>query len=217
MKFADLPDKLNRLSKRPPFLILQTILDRIPGCPFHIGKFYTLELAAERAKRMRGFGSVREGGPQDVAGMCLLENKEALFRQRFTAGERCVVAVDKDEIVGYEWFCLKPLYIEECSSYRLNIPQDTIYAYDALVKPAYRLRGIWQLFKKHLLDQGRRIGRDNILTLIDHDNTPSLKAHLRFGFVIVKQIKMLRFLNKSFFFEKHIDQGAVRSPAVERG
>jgi GNAT superfamily N-acetyltransferase len=217
MKLADLPDKLNRLSKRPPFLILQTILDRIPGCPLRLGKFYTLELAAARAKLMRGFGSVREGGPQDVAGMCLLENKEALFRKRFTAGERCVVAVDKGQIVGYEWFCLKSLYIEECSSYRLDIPHDTIYAYDALVNPAYRLRGIWVSFKKYLLDEGRRIGRDKLLTLVDHENTPSLKAHLRFGFVIVEQVKMLRLLNRSFFFEKPIDQGAVRLPAVQRG
>lgn len=188
-----------------PLLIAQALIDRIPGRPFQIAKLFILELPEAPAKNMRGFGGVRGAEPKDIPGMCLLENKEELFRKRFAAGDRCVVAVDGEQIVGYQWFSAEPFQVEERFNYKFEIPNDTIFSFDALIKPEYRLRGIWMLLQKFILETGLCMGRQKIRVFVDYGNNPSLKAHLRLGYVIVRQILVLRWFRKIFFQEKEID------------
>lgn len=188
-----------------PLLIAQALIDRIPGRPFQIAKLFILELPEAPAKKMRGFGGVRGAEPKDIPGMCLLENKEELFRKRFAAGDRCVVAVDGEQIVGYQWFSAEPFQVEERFNYKFEIPNDTIFSFDALIKPEYRLRGIWMLLQKFILETGLCMGRQKIRVFVDYGNNPSLKAHLRLGYVIVRQILVLRWFRKIFFQEKEID------------
>lgn len=194
--------RIKNLVKQPPFLIVKDLLNRIPGRPFRIARFFLLSLSAPATIAVRGFGVVREGTHADVAGMCLLEDKRELFNNRFNEGESCVVAVHAGLIVGYEWFSDKAFHLEERFKYRLEIPKDSIYAYDAFIKREYRLRGIWVLFQKYILDQLRILGRKRIITMVDYGNDASLKAHLRFGYVKTRAVQYVRILNKIFFSEK---------------
>jgi GNAT superfamily N-acetyltransferase len=191
---------------KSPLLIAQALIDRIPGHPFQMAKLFILELPEAPATNMRGFGGVRGAEPKDIPGMCLLEhNKEELFRKRFATGDRCVVAVDGEQIVGYQWFSAEPFQVEERFNYKFEIPNDTIYSFDALIKPEYRLRGIWMLLQKFILEAGLCMGRQKIRVFVDYGNNPSLKAHLRFGYVIVSQILVLRWFRKTFSRERKID------------
>lgn len=196
--------RIKNLVNQPPFLIVQDLLNRIPGHPFQVTRFFLLSLSDPAENAMRGFGSVREGTPADVAGMRLLEDKEALFCRRFEEGEFCVVAVHDGRIVGYVWFSDKAFHLEERFKYRLEIPEDSIYAYDGFIKREYRLRGIWVLFQKYMLDQLRILGRKRIIAMVDYGNDASLKTHLRFGYVKTRDVHHVRFLDKNFFSEKLI-------------
>lgn len=205
MGFSKWGEKFKKFIHKPPFLMAQALMDKIPGRPIQIAKLIILELPEAPAKNMRGFGRIRRAEPKDIPEMCLLENKEELFRKRFASGEHCFVAVDGEEIVGYEWFSTKPFHVEERFNYALEIPSNAIYAFDTLIKPEYRLRGIWMLFQKFTLETGLRMGRQKIRVFVDYGNNPSLKAHLRFGYVIVSQVLVVRGFGKTFSREKEID------------
>jgi len=195
-------ERIRNLVKQPPFLIVQDLLNRIPGRPLGVARFFLLSLSGPPENTVRGFGAVREGTPDDVAGMCQLENKREIFTTRFKEGEYCVVAVHDTRIIGYEWFSDKAIHMEDRFRYRLEIPEDTLYAYDGFVKREYRLRGIWVLFQKYMLEQLRTLGRQKILTMVDFDNDNSLRTHLRFGYVKTRDVHHVRFLNRRFFREK---------------
>jgi GNAT superfamily N-acetyltransferase len=206
MEFSIWGNKINKFIYKPPLLIAQALIDRIPGHPFQIAKLFILELPEAPAKNMRGFGGVREAEPKDIPGMCLLENnKEKLFRKRFAAGDRCVVAVDGEQIVGYQWFSAAPLHVEERFNYKFEIPNDTIYSFDALIKPEYRLRGIWMLLQKFILKAGLCMGRKKIRVFVDYGNNSSLNTHLRFGYTIVSQVLVVRGFRKILSREKKIN------------
>lgn len=195
-------ERIRNLVKQPPFFIVQKLLNRIPGRPLSVSRFFLLSLSDPATTAVRGFGTVREGTPDDVAGMCQLENKREIFTTRFKAGEYCVVAVHDTRIIGYEWFSDKAFHLEDRFRYRLEIPQDALYAYDGFIKREYRLRGIWVLFQKYMLEQLRIRGRNRIITMVDYGNDNSLKTHLRFGYVKTRDIRHLRFLNRRFFNEQ---------------
>lgn len=199
--------RIRNVVKQPPFLIVQGLLNRVPGRPFRVARFFLLSLSEPATSIARGFGSVREGTVADVAGMCLLEDKEKVFCTRFEDGELCVVAVHDGRIIGYEWFSDKAFHLEGRYKYRIEIPEDSIYAYDGFIQREYRLRGIWVLFQKYLLDQLQLLRRKRIIAMVDHGNDASLKAHLRFGYVVLKEVFYCRVFSRDSFTEKVFGKG----------
>ena len=203
--FSSWAKKLKNFINQPSFFTVQILLTKIPGRPLQIARFFVLEFPGTTAKTMRSSVNVRKGELTDIEGMCLLENKEDLFRKRFAQGELSVVAVHDGEVVGYEWFSTKPMHVEERFNYQLEIPEDTIFAFDALIKREYRLRGIWLLFQKFKLETGNALGRQKIMTMVDYGNNPSLKAHLRFGYRVIRNVLRVRVFSKNYFLEKQLD------------
>lgn len=194
--------KIKNLLHQPPFLILKDVLDKIPGCPVRVSWFMVLELPGSDVKTLRECGTVRAGTVADVPGMCLLENKHELFLNRFAEGESCVVAVRDDAVVGYLWFSGKAFHREQRYNYRLEIPQDSIYSYDCFIHRDFRLRGIWVLFQKYMLEQATRLGRKNIIAMIDYGNDASVKTHLRFGYLIKRNIFWVRCFCTDYFLSR---------------
>ena len=136
--------------------------------------------------------------------MCILENKDpGLFKKRFKSGDSCVVAINEAQmIVGYEWFSYKGVHVEERLGYHVTIPQDSVYVFDCFIKPEFRSRGIWVLFKKYIQEQAGELGRERITTMIYQGNDVSLKAHLRYGFIISRSVTCIRVIHKWIFREK---------------
>ena len=148
---------------------------------------------------------IREADAEDISPMCLLENKRGLFEKRFSAGERCILAVKGEQIIGYEWISTKNIHIEERYNYPLKVPDDAVYAYDALIKPEYRRQGIWSSLQKYTIYTASCDGRKKVMVMVDHDNQISIQAHLRFGYVFSKKVQIFILLGKVFFREKKIN------------
>ena len=208
MTSSRLIKKLQNHIKQPPYFIIQALLNRIPYRPLQVAKFFVLDLEKLNLKTIRGLGVVREGSPADVPGMCILENKdESVFLKRFNEGEFCSVAILDGVVIGYVWFSDKPFHLEERFRYRLFVPDDAVYAYDGFISRENRLAGTWPLLMKHLLDRAQMLGRRKLVAMIDYGNDPSLKAHLRFGFNVYRQVLWIRVLKQDYFCEKNIAPG----------
>jgi len=207
-RLKELRDRISRLQKEPPFVILQTLLSKVPFQPVGVGWFYALQfngVPMRNPRLKRGPGDVRGGTLGDIEGMARCENKrEEIFLRRLTNGDHCAVAIINDRIVGYEWFCDKPFHLEERYLHRVNIPSDAIYAYDAYILHEYRLRGLWLKFKEYLADLMQKLGRNKIITMIEYGNRLSMNTHLRFGFKPYRSVLVIKFFGKKIFIERSI-------------
>ncbi len=195
-------NRIMNLRKDPPFIIFQTILDKATWRSLQVRRFFFLFYnGVPEVRNPRGPGEVRKGMSSDVDGMAGFENKKELFSRRFSVNDHCIVAVANGKIVGYEWFTDKSYHIEERYRYKINIPADSVYAYDAYISPEYRMCGFWLKFKMAMAGMMRQLGRHRIITMIDYENSISMNTHLRFGFIPFKNILVIRVLGKNFFRE----------------
>lgn len=184
------------------FLQFKLIIEKIFGFCLRVNKFNILVLSNYPDKKIRGFGEIREASPKDIPGMCLLVNKGHVFEQWFSDGNHCIVAIHENEIIGYEWYSTKPFHVEDRFMYKLMIPSDAIYLFDAFINPAYRLRGTWVLFKKYFMEKSVEIGRNKIFVMIDFSNIKSLKTHMRFGFELTEEVLVYKVFGKYWHSNK---------------
>ena len=198
--------KLINFIKKPLFIELQSILNLVPFRPLRVSRSFMLILHSVPEKKCkRGVKIIRMGTSEDIPSLCSLEDKPEIYKRWFDRGEHCVVAIDNDLIVGVEWFSSANFYKEENSGYVITIPQDSIYSFSAFIKENYRIRGIWIQFKIFIHEWMKAKGRKKIVTLIDYGNNHSLRTHVRFGFVIIKDIFTVSFFGFNFFFQKEVN------------
>jgi GNAT superfamily N-acetyltransferase len=160
---------------------------------------------------------VRDATLKDMEGIAGCQNTPQAFLNRFHARDYCAVAVAEGRIVGYQWFCDHPCHVEERYSYRIALPPDTIYTYDAFILPEYRLTGIWMKFHSwYLRELMQRLDKKRILTMVDHGNLLSMNTHLRFGYRPVRKVLVTKAFGKSFFLNAPLRQsvGAQRSGGI---
>lgn len=72
---------------------------------------------------------------------------------------------------------------------------DEIYVCDWVIDKEYRGKKIGQKLYEHLIGE---VGKKPIVSFIDPKNIPSLEAHLKLGFKIVKKIKNPYALNEGY-------------------
>jgi ribosomal protein S18 acetylase RimI-like enzyme len=72
---------------------------------------------------------------------------------------------------------------------------DEIYVCDWVIDKEYRGKKIGQKLYEHLIND---VEEKAIVSFIDPENTPSLDAHLKLGFKIVKKIKNPYVLNEGY-------------------
>lgn len=189
-----------RLRGTPLFLLLQKALRQVPLRPIDIGKLCFLRLDKVPhvpGSHLRGAGIVRPGTLDDLDALVALRDQRTVFLERFAAGDYCAVAEVGGRVIGYEWFCDRPIHREEAWGYRISIPDGFVYAYDAYIDPAYRNTGVWLRFKAYLGDLMTKLDKRGVLTFVDYGNRASLGTHLRFGFkpaVSVLTLKVLGLL-----------------------
>jgi GNAT superfamily N-acetyltransferase len=190
------------------FAIVREILQRIPFKPLDINGLYFMEYAGlppAAANLQRSRANVRSATLGDLEGLAACQNTRDAFLRRFSSNDYCVVAVFDGRVVGYEWFCDKPLYVEERYSLEIAVPSDGIYAYDGFILPEHRLAGIWVKFQSvYLRELMQKLHRQKIVTIIDYGNSLSMNTHLRFGFKLVRKIFVIRIFGKSFFFKRSL-------------
>lgn len=199
--------RLERFRSLPLLTKIHLVLKRIPFQPVEVSRFFVLSLDAfpERFASRR-VGGLRLATKEDIPKLCLLQNKPEVFAGWLDRGEHCVVALAGDEIVGFNWFSSAEFYIEDLSGFRLAIPSDTIYAFDAFLKENYRLRGKWVqflIFMKQWMDTA---GKTRMITMVDFGNDPALKPLFRFGFKVTQDVLGLAVLGRRWFWRRSVGQ-----------
>ena len=200
------------LCRTPPLLILQKVLRRLPVRPFDVGKLCFLRFEGPPrvpSSMLRGRATVRRAVPADIDGLARLQDKRTTFQARFAEGDHCVVAVAGARIVGYEWFCDRPVHHESAWGYDIAIPAGTVYAYDAYIDPAYRNSGVWLRFKVYLSDWMRATGKAAVLTFVEYGNLPSYRTHVRFGFTPSETVVAVKILGLTLFKRAPADRDPV--------
>jgi GNAT superfamily N-acetyltransferase len=184
------------------------VLQRIPFQPLDMNVLYLLEYSGvppEHAALRRVRAEVRRATPKDIPAMAVCQNTPMAFRNRFRTGDDCVIAIVRNQVVAFAWFCRKPVHTEERYSYPLYIPRDTVYAYDAFILPEHRRTGIWLKFiAVYLRELMCKAGRNRILIFIDYGNCLAMRTHLRFGFRIVRTIFIVKILGKSYWSSRNL-------------
>lgn len=202
------------LRRRPLLVHLGSLLRLIPFRPLEINCLYLLEyngLPPGHAGLLRGPAEVRSATPEDLAALAKVQRLPEAFLRRFEAKDECAVAVVDGRVVGYQWFCTRPCYVEERYAYKIEVPPDSVYEYDVFILPDHRLAGIW--FKFHCLylrELMERLQRRRIIGLVDYGNRLAMNTHLRFGFQLYRRVVVFRILGKSFFLERPM--GAAIAP-----
>ena len=202
MTWTRLKERVAVLARTPWLLLAQKLLRRVPFRPVDIGKLCFLQLNGVPkvpAAMLRGNPDVRFATLDDLDRLADLQDKSAIFRDRLAAGDRCVVAIVDNRIVGYEWFSDSLIHEEAAWGYRITIPGGFVYAYDAYIDPAYRNTGVWLRFKAYLADWMTARGKHGVLTFVDYGNWPSLRTHLRFGFEPTESVVALRVIGVRLF------------------
>jgi GNAT superfamily N-acetyltransferase len=197
------------------------LMQRVPAVPLDFNCLYFFEYTGlPPADGFFGNGrtglEVRGGTPEDLEGLVRCQNSRQAFLNRFRWSDHCVVAEEAGRIVGYQWFCSRPIHLEERYAYRVEIPADAVYTYDAFILPEYRLTGIWLRFHSwYLRSLMERLHKTRILTSIDRGNRLSINTHLRFGYQPVRRVLVTRVCGRSFFLTKPLSRMQDASPASE--
>jgi ribosomal protein S18 acetylase RimI-like enzyme len=119
------------------------------------------------------------------------------FKAQLNKGDKCIVGVLGDEVVGWVWIYgqnekYEPAIEEIVRAY----PQSSII-YRWLVYPPYRNRG----FGTQLLDRALRVlneqNHKKAIVMVEKDNQPSLKATRKLGFEETESIKRVRIFGYS--------------------
>jgi len=207
--------RLAALRQTPLLLLVQKLVRRVPFRPVDVGQlcFLRLDGVPRVAPGMlRGPAVAREATPADVDALAQLQHSRDVFTFRFDQGDRCVIAVVGDRLVGYEWFSANAAHRETAWNYTIEIPSGCVYAYDAYIDPAYRNSGIWLRFKATLAEWMLATDKHCVLTFVEYGNAASLRTHERFGFTPSKTVLAVKVFGKSVFITRH----AAPSRAAQR-
>lgn len=197
-----------RLRRRPFFLNVRSMLQRIPFTPIDVNCLYFLEYAGippQHPGFLRGRADVRRGTLEDLEGLTRCHDNRRAFLNRFKANDYCAVAIVDGRIVGYQWFCTRPVYLEERYACRVEIPRDAVYEYDIFIVPEHRLSGLW--FKFHCLYLTELMGqlrRQRVIGMVDYGMRLSMNTHLRFGFRLFRRVVVIRIFGKSICMERAV-------------
>ena len=200
-RFARALDACLRLVGRPLLLNLRSLLQRIPFQPLDVNCLYFLEYVGVPPQPpgfLRGRAEIRRATLEDLDGLAQCQDRRLAFRNRFAANDECAVAVVDGRIVGYQWFCTRPRYVEERYACGIEVPPDTVYEYDIFILPEYRLAGLW--FKFHCLylrELMGRLQRQRVVGMVDYGLRLSMNTHLRFGFTLFRRVLVVRLFGKS--------------------
>jgi hypothetical protein len=208
--------RVRQVRRRPLLVNLRSLLERIPFKPVDINCLYFLEYSSvppPHASFLRGRVEVRSATLEDFDGLVACKPIPRVFRQRFIANDTCAVAVLDGRIIGYQWICTKPVYVEERYAYKIPVPSDTIYTYDIFIVPDHRLAGIWFKFHSvYLREMMQRLHRQRIVGMVDYGNRLAMNTHLRFGFKLFCRVFIIKVFRKSFFITKALRGDTVALP-----
>lgn len=197
--------KFRSFKSLPVFFKFQILLKIVSYSLIQFSRFFVVALDEfPKTGKKRWSATLRLATKKDIPALCHLEDKEEIYKTWLNEGHDCVIALDGSTLIGFIWISRKD-HIEKDFTYKLSVPKDSVYLFDAYIDEQYRLRGIWVQFLEYVKDLVAAENRSRYIGIIDYGNDASLKAHVRFGFSIVKDIFVIRLFKKSFFFQRNVE------------
>ena len=206
-----------------PFIRFRELLQRVPSAPLDVNCMHFMEYdgvpPAESGRTAENV-LVRRATRRDIPALVACQNTTAaVFSERFRCLDYCGVAIVDGKVAGYEWYCDRPAHNEERYLYKVDIPRDSVYAYDAFVVPGYRRAGVWKKLQCiYLRELMLRLGRHKAISMVDHGNNVSMSVHLKFGFRRSADVFAFKVLGKSFCVKKVLrpESAACNGPVADR-
>jgi phosphinothricin acetyltransferase len=112
-----------------------------------------------------------------------LDDRVTWWRDRVTRGYPVLVAVDRDEVVGFASFG----DFRSWPGYRFTV-EHTVH-----VRAERRGGGIGGALMRPLIERARGIGKHVIVAGVDADNAGSMRFHSRLGFQQVAHLRQVGF------------------------
>jgi hypothetical protein len=99
----------------------------------------------------------------------------------FDAGNRCLLQLDREHLVGYSWVGTARL-IELMWGLHFNMPDDMVYNYNGFTVPSYRGTSYQALRHLKILELSRPQGTRRLFGYVDHLNYASLRGVEKSGY-----------------------------------
>jgi len=110
------------------------------------------------------------------------------LRSRFSAGHRCVAAIEGKQVVGFNWFGAGSIWIPELKRH-LKLGENEVLLYDAYVVPEKRNQGINSLILEYIQRYFKRGMSDKELILFAYNWNKSVDYLVtRLGFKLSGKI-----------------------------
>lgn len=109
----------------------------------------------------------------------------------FRDGNRCLLQLDGDKLVGYTWIGRSAL-IDINWGFHVNLPDDMVYNYNGYTTPEYRGTAFQALRHLNVLKLIRDEGKLRLMGYVDHLNYKSLSGVAKSGYQRVGVLRGIR-------------------------
>ena len=119
------------------------------------------------------------------------------LKDRLKAGDKCILALNNGEIVGYSWAMKDAM---ELSQFNLiPLPKNKVFLYNAYVVDDFRGKRVNNALNRYFCDNILlKEGKTKMIATISKDNNPSLKSANRSDSKKVGEIVQIRFLGLKY-------------------
>ena len=114
------------------------------------------------------------------------------FKGRLKEGDKCLLSVYKDTIIGYIWIMKGQM--ELTFSRNIFLPEHRIYIYNGLVLKQFRGKKVLNAMDCFLIDQFKSEHKKILVTTVEAGNESSIIARKRIGFKEVGSIIIFSFV-----------------------
>lgn len=133
-----------------------------------------------------------------------IDTPAMVFERFFAQGHSCYVARKAGRIVAYFWTFNGQYRLafdaEEKLTITLALPDNEIFFGNGYIHRDYRLKGLFPALMKFITTQYPE--GTGFFSSVDLINEVSIRAHRRYGFVVVSEVTCLRLLTRTFFYQR---------------
>ncbi len=217
MSFGGIGRKLAAMLRRGEYLaVAEEISSRVlpTGNPvLYWDKFVLVELREARPVPLRESWIPAIATGADVDALCRHQpDRAALYRRRMDENQTCLVMKDAGRIVASMWVIAQRTRYATNSGLHFAPPAavgPSAWCHDVYIDPAYRLRGLFVAFMRHVAAPGAGGGRPTTLYGEIHFlNHHSRRSHERLGFKVIRDVTFVSVLGLKAYVIKD-DHGRI--------
>ena len=131
-------------------------------------------------------------------------------RERLKRGDRCILALHNDQIIGYVW--VMEGQMELSIDNLVPLPKNKAYVYKGFVAEQYRGKRVLNYLDKFLIEELKKEHKKCLLKTVDINNTQAVKASVRMGFKKAGNVIQFRILGQDHDYISKEDLLYLRTP-----